>query len=103
MTSILPIRIIKARTRALVPAQKPVFNYQNKTHRAGNRTDALGEVVFSGGCRSIQSRLGLFVAAEERLRADTGSGRSRIARADAATCSGSRIPRSRCRRPVPRS
>src|SRR6266581_3105789 len=46
MTSILPIRIIKARPPALVPLQKAVFNHQNKTHRAGNRTDALGEVVF---------------------------------------------------------
>src|SRR6266446_4848058 len=103
MTSILPIRIIKARSRALVPLQKPVFNRQNKTHRAGNRTDALGEVVFSGGCRSFQRRPGLFVAVEERLRADTESGRSRTARAGAATCSALQIPRSRCRRPAPRS
>src|SRR5258708_793363 len=49
MTSILPIRNIKARTRALVPLQKPVFNHQNKTRRAGNRTGAFGEVVFFGG------------------------------------------------------
>src|SRR6266702_1146451 len=48
MTSILPIRIIKARPRALVPLQKPVFNHQNKTHRPENRADALGEVVFFG-------------------------------------------------------
>jgi hypothetical protein len=46
MTSILPIRNIKARTRALVPLQKPVFDRQNKTHRAGSWTDAFGEVAF---------------------------------------------------------
>jgi hypothetical protein len=39
---------------------------------------------------------------ESILRADTGSGRSRSVRDGAATCSGSRIRRSRCRRPVPR-
>jgi hypothetical protein len=37
------------------------------------------------------------------LKADTGSDRSRTARAGAATCSASRTPRSRCRRPAPRS
>jgi hypothetical protein len=37
------------------------------------------------------------------LKADTGSDRSRNARDGAATCSASRTPRSRCRRPAPRS
>src|SRR6266481_6675249 len=63
MTSILPIRNIKARPPALVPPQKPVFNHQNKTHRAGNRTDALGEVVFFGLAAGLfKRRLGRFVA-----------------------------------------
>ena len=43
------------------------------------------------------------LADEEILRADTGSGRSRTARGGAATCSASRTPRSRCRRPAPPS
>ena len=34
------------------------------------------------------------------LTGDTGSGRSRTARGGAATCSASRTPRSRCRRPA---
>src|SRR5258708_37980079 len=67
MTSIPPIRIIKARTRVLVPLQKPVFNRQNKTHRAGNWTDAHGEVVFFDVAAGLfERRLGLFVAVERK-------------------------------------
>src|SRR5882757_5341162 len=77
-----------------------------KTKRTGpeTRADALGGSYFLViGCRSFQNAGLAELERSKSLRADTGSGRSRTARADAATCSGSRTRRWRCRRPAPRS
>src|ERR1700730_15162531 len=74
-----------------------------KTKRTGpaNRTDALGGSIFIIWLPVfLKRRLGRSCG-RKSLRDDTGSGRSRTARAGAATWSGARIPRSRSRRTFP--
>src|ERR1700730_13397918 len=74
-----------------------------KTKRTSpeNRTDALGGSIFIIWLPVfLKRRLGRSCG-RKSLRDDTGSGRSRTARAGAATWSGARIPRSRSRRTFP--
>jgi len=63
MTSILPIRNIKARTRALVPLQKQVFDRQNKTHRAETGPMRLGKLPFCVAVGFFRGKLVPFAAA----------------------------------------
>src|ERR1044071_5482987 len=72
-----------------------VINIKKKSARAERADAKKGKSERSG--LPVFSTAGL---SRTKLRDDTGSGRSRTARDDAATCSASRTPRSRCRRPA---
>src|SRR5258708_2600387 len=107
---------IKRRIGAKFPITKLLCSGTRKSAPVRDMDRCADESNLEGGCRSFfdaglaESLVGhdlirkpVPTFRDHAVRADTGSGRSRTARADAATCSGWRIPRSRCRRPAPRS
>jgi hypothetical protein len=87
MTSILPIRILKREPGHWFRCRRLFLTA--KTKRTGPETGRmrLGKLSFLLAAGLFKAGLAFFVAEEEGLRADTGSGRSRTARAGAATCS----------------